>query len=61
MDRRGRPPPPTPSPPRHTHRQFQHMTNPDTLATVEQACADLANAGEAVTLAVVPEDTGLSI
>ena len=36
------------------------MTNPDTLSVVEQACADLAADGHAVTLTAVAERTGLS-
>jgi hypothetical protein len=36
------------------------MTNPDTLAAVEQACADLTADGDTVTFAAVAERTGLS-
>lgn len=36
------------------------MTNPDTLATVEQACATIAATGEPVTFAAITEQTGLS-
>lgn len=36
------------------------MTNPDTLATVEQACADLLTTGAPVTFAAIAHHTGLS-
>lgn len=36
------------------------MTNPDTLAAVEHACADLTADGDTVTFAAVAERTGLS-
>ena len=36
------------------------MTNPDTLAAVEQSCADLAATGQTVTFAAIADRTGLS-
>lgn len=36
------------------------MTNPDTLARVERACADLHTTGQPVTFTAIAEHTGLS-
>lgn len=36
------------------------MTNPDTLARVERACADLHATGQPVTFTAIAEHTGLS-
>lgn len=36
------------------------MTNPDTLAAIEHACADLLTGGNQVTFTAVAEHTGLS-